>query len=269
MDIFVKPEDAGQRADKFIFKFLNKPPKSLVYKFIRKKRVKLNGARLSGGEILAPGDRLSFYVPVDPPPRRSPADGRFAIYQDENVLIINKPAGIESQTELNNMIEGFICNRLDRNTSGIIYAGKNYAALRALNEAAVEKIYLAVADGKIDRAGIICDNLIKDRYKNKVFSSPDGTGKRAVTEYKPLEVFGDKTLLQVRIKTGRTHQIRAGLAKIGFPLTGDAKYGGSQNYKRFFLHSYKIKFVTCGLKYLESAEFCAPPPIEWEEICKL
>jgi 23S rRNA pseudouridine955/2504/2580 synthase len=273
MDVFVKAEDAGQRADKFIFKFLNKPPKSLVYKFIRKKRIKLNGARLTGAEILKPDDRLSFYVPIKTPEIETPeknsvvTDKRIVIYQDENVLIINKPAGIESQTELNNITEGFICNRLDRNTSGIIYAGKNYRALRALNEAQTRKTYLAVAEGKIAGRGIICDNLKKDPYKNKVFSSPEG--KNAVTEYKSLKIFGGSTLLEVRIQTGRTHQIRAGLAKIGFPLAGDAKYGSAKKYKRFFLHSFKLKFVKCGLKYLEGMEFCAPPPIEWEEICKL
>jgi 23S rRNA pseudouridine955/2504/2580 synthase len=269
MDVFVKDEDAGQRADKFIFKFLNKPPKSLVYKFIRKKRIKLNGARLAGGEILKSGDKVSFYVPAGaaPNPERPRGAEQMIIYRDENVLIINKPAGIESQTELNNMIEGFICNRLDRNASGIIYAGKNYRALRALNDAVVEKTYLAVAEGKIASEGIIYDNLIKNWRQNKVFSSPEG--KRAITIYKPLKYFDNKTALEIRIKTGRTHQIRAGLAKIGFPLAGDAKYGGSQKYKRFFLHSYKLKFVKCGLKYLEGAEFCAPPPIEWEEICRL
>jgi 23S rRNA pseudouridine955/2504/2580 synthase len=265
-------------------KALNNPPKSLVYKFIRKKRIKLNGAKLTGSEILKAGDALSFYVPTpgltqSPQKNFSPiADSKafkdskdLIIYQDENVLIINKPAGMESQTELNNMIEGFICNRLDRNASGLIYAGKNYKALRALNEAVVQKKYLAVAEGAVKNEGVINDYLIKDPFKNKVFSSP--SGKNAVTVYKPIKyivgALNTNTLLEVEIKTGRTHQIRAGLSKIGFPLAGDAKYGSVQKNKNFFLHSHKLKFLKCDLKYLEGAEFYAPPPKELEEICKL
>ena len=296
--------DAGQRLDRFISKAAPSLPASLAQKYIRIKRIKVGGKGSARDYKLSFGDVVQMYVndeffddPCDENAYlkiTNPALG--IVYEDENILLINKPAGIlchsDESTQLDTIISRVqaylyqsgqwkpreensfapaLCNRIDRNTSGIVIAAKNASSLRVANEKIkhreIDKYYLAAVHGTPKAAAARLDGYIfKDAVKNQVYVSSKSTpgSKSAAMEYKVVASTGQLSLLECKLITGRTHQIRAQLADIGHPLLGDGKYGSGRQNKPFgekyqALCSYKLVFSFKSdadiLSYLDNKSF--------------
>lgn len=293
----ISENDAGQRVDKFILKTFPKLPKSLMFKEIRKKNIKVNKKRTDPSALLKQGDVIAFYLKDDVLEEKvkhydfTKASKQLdIIYEDENILLINKKVGMlchpngseyvdtliasvkrylyekgEWQPESSTTFTPSLANRIDRNTGGIVIAAKNAEALRVLNEKIknrdIEKYYLAVVHGKMDKeTDTLTAYLSKDTVKNKVtvYDSEKENAKKIVTKYTVLECKNGKSLLEIDLKTGRTHQIRAHMAHIGHPLLNDGKYGKEQGRYRQALYSYKLVFNmndTGMLAYLNGRAF--------------
>lgn len=330
----VQQNEAGQRLDKLLLKILNKAPKSFVYKMLRKKNITLNGKKADGSERLAVSDEIVFYLSDDTFNSFHEADSNAIsagemdfkldiIYEDRHIIIVNKPAGVLSQKASRDdisMVEYIIsyllkskqlskeqlasfkpaiCNRLDRNTSGLMLGGKSLAGLqemaRLLKSRALDKYYLCIVKGRIRKKKSIEGYLSKDTINNKVsiYSEQRPDSEYICTEYEPLryaeiafstvrdkkdsEHISSYTLLRVKLITGRSHQIRAHLADIGHPVIGDSKYGDSEinryfakkySLKHHLLHSYKIIFpeLTGEFAYLSGREFTAKEDEIFERI---
>ena len=293
-EIVINKNDASQRLDKFLMKFMPKLPSAMLYKSLRKNCVRVNGKHVKDGAYkLSAGDKLSLYFKdeffSDEAAAIKKSDIKLdIIYEDENILLINKPAGIVAHTDDRNtqdtLIDGVkaylyeksefdpsaehsfspaLCNRLDRNTQGIIIAAKNAAALRAVNEKIrerqIQKLYLCVADGKFEKkSDVLTSYLTRHEKIVSVSDTIFDNSKLIRTGYTVLAENETASLVEVELMTGRTHQIRAQLSAIGHPLSGDSKYGSKTagNYK---LCSYKLKFAFSPdggiLDYLAGREF--------------
>lgn len=313
----ITENEAGQRFDKYLSKLLRNAPKSFFYKMLRKKNITLNGRKATGNEKLAAGDQIRLFLSDETflkfsqqeQTSRATADLDI-IYEDSDVLLINKPAGMLSQpdaTEEPSLVEYLIghllqngslseealltfrpsvCNRLDKNTSGIIAAGKSLAGLQELSllfhDRTVHKDYLCVVKGQIKAGRHIRGYLRKNERLNKVTvsdRSSDPEAQMIETVYSPISSNGRMTLLKVRLITGRTHQIRAHLASEGHPLAGDTKYG-QQEFNRYFrdryhlkhqlLHAYLLTFpeLTGRLQALSEKCFQAELPSQFQHILK-
>ena len=296
--------DAGQRLDRFVQKNLPLLPAALAQKYIRLKRVKVNGKGAKRDTRLQAGDVLQLYINdefFDKPREENLFLSIFQphlniVYEDENLLLVDKRPGLvvhadetEKVNTLINHIQAYLyqkkewsprwenafapalCNRIDRNTGGIVIAAKNAETLRIINEKIrdheLEKSYLCVAVGRPKAAeGRIEGFLLKDEAKKLVtfHRRPVFGGKTAVTLYRTLESRGGLSLVECRLLTGRTHQIRVSMAELGCPLLGDGKYGnGAVNRKygetRQALYAYKLAFplpTDAGmLNYLRSRVF--------------
>lgn len=281
-EFVIQRNDSNQRVDKFLGKAVKGLPKSLMYKYIRLKRIKVNGKRCEISTILQEGDLLSLYINdeffsslKDPVTSFLQAPTALQIvYEDENILLIDKPPGLvvhednrQLADSLINRIKHYLykkgeycpdselsfapalCNRIDRNTGGIVVAAKNAESLRIINEKIqqreIQKYYLCLTEGMIvPQSAELHYYLQKDESTNKVSVSErhlDGY-KEIVTLYRVISSDGKHSLAEVELKTGRTHQIRAQMAYIGFPLVGDVKYGAKEKSKYHALYSYKVKF---------------------------
>lgn len=285
-EITIQKNDAGQRADRFLAKAYPNLKMSLVCKLMRKKRIKLNGAKAEPNTILKEGDVLRFYLSEELLSKSSPqSDFRDispeinVIYEDDNILLIDKPVGLvvhedndntsdtlinrvlsymyqkgEYDPESENSFAPALVNRIDRNTCGIVIAAKNAESLRILNQKVrdreVQKMYLCAVRGVPDpKSGTLTAYLKKLSDENRVVISdiPKPEFLTIKTKYRILESKGELSLIEVDLLTGRTHQIRAHFAHIGHALLGDGKYGENAFNKRFgaktqALCSYKLTF---------------------------
>lgn len=319
--IVVTDREAGQRLDRLLGKYLELAGKGFIYKMLRKKNITLNGKKCDGSERLSAGDEIKMFLAEETiekfskvrtqPVKRALLD---IIYEDEHVLLINKPAGMLSQkadkqeASLVEYVTGYlldtgavtledlktfrpgVCNRLDRNTSGLVVAGKSLAGLQGMAEVfkdrSIHKYYFCIVSGRVREAQTIEGFLLKDENRNQVkICEKGGPGMAPViTRYEPVRYLpsGDTgkkgyTLLRVTLITGRTHQIRAHLASLGHPLLGDPKYGdpkvNEEAKKRFgirrqMLHAFQVEFPPLKepLAYLSGMRFTAPVPEEFVRV---
>ncbi len=302
-EIVIVKEQSGQRLDKFLGKYLSQASMGFIYKMLRKKNIKLNDGKADGREKLVPGDRISLYFSEEtlltfhptsaPDPDVSLALAKKPLqilYEDDNILVLNKQRGLLSQKakpadiSLNELVAAYvgnsyegvqagICNRLDRNTSGIVVAGKTIPALQKMNELfrsrELEKYYLAVVYGRFQEEGEKVSYLKKDRKNNQVqvFSEPLEGAERIQTGFQVLKTEtwkgGPVTLLKVRLYTGKSHQIRGQCQAMGHPIVGDPKYAKKEpGVKGQMLHSYELRFppMDGDFQMLSERVFQAPPP---------
>ena len=303
-ELTIKANDAGQRLDRFIGKAVPLLPESLLQKYIRLKRIKVNGKGSKRDTRLVAGDLIQLYINDEffEKPREENSYLKVGtprldiVYEDENILLIDKKPGVLCHSagvwDYNTLIAHIqaymaqkgewnprdeasfvpaLCNRIDRNTGGIVIAAKNAPALRVLNDKIrdreIEKYYLCAVKGRPSPASGRLENyLFKDALSNQVYikKRPEPGAKTAVTEYRTLASKGGLSLVECHLLTGRTHQIRAQMAHAGWPLLGDGKYGSERFNKNFSekyqaLYSYKLFFsfpTDAGpLAYLRGKEF--------------
>lgn len=302
--ISVNKNDAGNRLDKFINKCFPNIPYSLLYKYIRKKRIKVNGKKEEISYRLKENDVLELYI-NDELLEKSNKSSDFKaasedieiLYEDDNIMIINKKAGLivhpdddikvdclvnriknylfkkgEFNPENENSFAPALVNRIDRNTSGIVIAAKNAESLRILNlkmkERELHKKYICILCGTLKKdTEILKAFLDKNSSENKVYISnkmKNKNYKTILTKYSVIDKSKKFTLAEIELLTGRTHQIRAHMAYLGYPLLGDGKYGVNKinremGYKYQALCAYKLKFDFKDkdniLGYLDGKEF--------------
>lgn len=275
----INKNDAGQRLDKFIAKSVPLLPQTLLYKYVRIKRIKVNGKRGENSTRLNVGDVVDMYI-NDEFFEKSPEKYDFLksskniniIYEDENIILCDKKVGLlchpddhEYVDTLINRIKRYLyekgeynpakessftpalVNRIDRNTGGIVITAKNAESLRILNQKMkdreLHKFYLCIVHGVLEqKSDTLSGYLVKDESKNKVSVSNKKTenSKEIRTKYNVLDTDGNLSLVEVELLTGRTHQIRAHFASIGHPLLGDGKYGTNAQNKKY---GYKKQFL--------------------------
>ncbi|MDD2190651.1 MAG: RluA family pseudouridine synthase [Eubacteriales bacterium] len=315
INITITENEENQRLDRFLKKYFKNAPLSYIYKLIRKD-VKVNGKRAAIETLLAVGDELIIYIAEDEAKsfqeKKSSihAKKQFRIaYEDENVIIVEKPFGLlvhgdktEKKNTLANQVIGYLIekgdyspgnektfvpspvNRLDRNTTGLVIFGKNNKALQSLNQMIrergyIRKYYLTIVHGELRKSLQLKDRMEKDERANKtlVTSLESDEGKIMETLAKPLKAERGYTLIEVELITGRTHQIRAHLAKAGYPVIGDVKYGVKGKNKKIekefhlttqLLHAYKLCFDggVKPLNYMKGMEVKADLPANFEAI---
>lgn len=279
-EVKISQNESGQRLDKYLLKYFQQASKSFLYKMLRKKNIKLNGKKAEGNEKLRLGDVVSIYFSDETFDKfrgetdscQYPTAKLDILYEDDHIVVLNKPSGILSQkakdsdTTLVEFFLGYlqqtkqwcpdeaftpgICNRLDRNTSGVVIAGKSLLGLQKMSELLrmrmVDKYYTTIVEGVMDKPAVIRGYLQKDENTNKVTIYEKMASERSYIEtaYEPLKNNGKFTLLRVKLITGKTHQIRSHLSSIGHPLMGDVKYGARkiQGEKHFYLHADKLVF---------------------------
>ena len=299
----IKKNDAGQRLDKFLTKAVKGLPTSLMYKFIRTKKIKVNRARTEQKYVLQEGDIVQLFIKdefFDSPERDDSALASIkpkltVVYEDENIILVNKRPGVlvheddegkdntlimhikaylyqkgEYDPENEQSFAPALCNRIDRNTGGIVIGAKNAEALRVMNEKIkndeISKFYYCAVHGKMPKkSDTLTGFLLKDSDKNqvKIFDMQVKGSKNIITKYKVVSEKNGNSLLEIELVTGRTHQIRAHLSYIGHPLLGDGKYGVNKDdrakgYKYQALYAYRLRFDfdddTGALGYLRGKE---------------
>lgn len=316
-EIKITENQAGQRFDKFLFKYFKEATSGFIYKMLRKKNIVLNGKKSDGKEKLNVGDSIKIFM-ADETISKFRGESKIEIvkpidldivYEDEDVLIINKPSGMLSQkaeasdVSINEYIISYlvstnqlteeqlktfkpgVCNRLDRNTSGLIIAGKSLKGLQTMSkmfkERTMDKYYLALVNGKIENKIKINGYLYKDEKTNKVtiYNKEHPNSQIIETEYEPV-FFNDRiTLLKVKLITGRTHQIRAHLSSVAHSIIGDYKYGNKKindiykkkyNIKDQMLHSRTTVFpqIEGDCSNLSCKEFTASLPNDFINVLK-
>ncbi|MBR4085284.1 MAG: RluA family pseudouridine synthase [Lachnospiraceae bacterium] len=332
-EIKIGPNHAGQRLDKFLHKYLPNAGSGILYKMLRKKNITLNGKKAEGKEILQINDKVQSYFSDETfakfsgkIPEKSEAEGKQAqkllsnnyeqafkspdmqgvtvLYEDEHVLILNKPVGVltqkakDSDISLNEWMIGYlldknvltsnelelfkpsVVNRLDRNTSGIVLCGislKGSQILsRLIKERIIGKFYRTICVGHVKEANVLKGSLKKNELTNVV--TVDGGGQVIETAYVPItSLKGNMTYLEVELITGKTHQIRAHLASIQHPLIGDTKYGNDKynqkvrkkyGLKNQLLHAYRMEFplIEGELSGLSERIIIAPLPEQFIRI---
>ena len=313
MKYIVSEKDGKRRIDKVVRKIRSGAPLSFIYKMFRKKDVKVNSKRVDINYIINPGDEIEIYITDEYLNKfkenkeiKITKNDLNIIYEDENIIVIDKPSGIlvsngDKEITMQMKVSSYLyqkgdidssnitnfnpspAHRLDRNTSGIIFFGKNEIALQELYKLflerdLIEKRYLALVSGITSISGTINKNLIKDDKTGIVKVTSSNLGKTAITKYVKKEEFKNKySLLDLELITGRTHQLRVHLSYIRHPIIGDSKYGDFKVNKEFekefglnsqFLHSYYFKFkqIDGYLSYLSNKEFTSKLPKKYNNI---
>ena len=310
--IVIGENEAGQRVDRFLRKYLGGAPLSAVYRIIRKD-LKVNGRRVREDRQLEMGDELTLYMSEEQlaasrkrvGPKASARRQFQVIYEDDQVLIVSKPKGLlvhgdakEKKNTLTNQVCGYLqekgefdpsaektfapapANRIDRNTSGLVIFGKTAPALRALTKLIrerdrIRKFYLAIACGQVSGEMVLTDRLSKDAGRNRVAVTDGDEGRASETRVRPVKTGRHFSLIEAELITGRTHQIRAHLAKAGHPLLGDSKYGDakaneiSRKYQvtSQLLHAWRLQFgpMDQPLQKLSGKMVEAPLPQQFEK----
>lgn len=311
----ISGNEKEQRLDRFLKKYLKNASLGYIYKLIRKD-VKINGKRGNIETMLSEGDEISLYIndeeleSLTKSKKHVKSKKQFNIaYEDENILIAEKPFGLlthgdstEKKNHLANQVISYLIekgdyvprvertfvpspvNRLDRNTTGLVLFGKNNKSLQTLNKMIrergyINKYYLTIVSGNLKNDLILRDKMEKDERKNMVKVLPEDyeDGKMMETIARPIKYSNGFTLVEVELVTGRTHQIRAHLARAGYPIIGDAKYGHSGVNRKIeadfelttqFLHAYRLSFVGAEepLEYLVGKSVIAELPQNLEMI---
>lgn len=330
----VSPNEAGQRFDKYLKKLLKNASDSFIYKMLRKKNIILNGKKADGKEKLCVDDEIKFFFAdetfekfsgksarksIDPAQyihAYQKLDALQIIYEDDNILIVDKPSGILSQKSrpedlsANEWLTGYllsrheitadslatfkpsVCNRLDRNTSGMVACGKTLAGSqylsRIIRDKTLEKYYYCLVAGGLTVDERVSGYLYKDTSQNKVTiyhqetDIPDSLRGDAVyidTAFRSIRTARNITLLEVQIFTGKTHQIRAHLSALGYPIIGDSKYGDAAVNQMYFkkgvrfqlLHAHKLIFPeTTEQQFSHTSGMIVecPPPAVFNELMK-
>lgn len=326
----ITEREAGQRFDKYLHKLLPNAGNGFLYKMLRKKNIVLNEKRADGSEKIVCGDVVDIYfaeetlqkfmgnekypLRTDPvtaltaaPETETLFSGVTVLYENEHILLVNKPAGLLTQKaekddlSLNEWLSGYLlkteqitaeemrtfrpsaCNRLDRNTSGIVLCAKSVPGAQMLSDAlkarSLHKFYRLYVKGILNEEQTIEGFLQKNKNNNivRIYADKKDGSSCIRTRYMPIRQEQDKTLLEVELITGKTHQIRAHLASIGHPLLGDYKYGDrdfNEQYRRRFgvkyqlLHAYRIVFppLTAPFEDISAKTFCAPVPEIFERV---
>lgn len=302
--------DSNQSLFKYIKKVLKNAPLSFVYKIFRKKDVKVNGKRENDKYVLKENDEILLYITDDQyleftKEKELTANdeiSQYIIYEDENIIVINKPRGMLVQGDgsrdksLDIMVNEYLmfkgktgnflsapCHRIDRNTSGLVVFAKSIEVTQSMTKLFKEhkelnKTYLTLVKGKTDPKGEVDVPLIKNEKLNKVFIGKEEEGaKPSKTLYETIFSNETVSLLKVKLLTGRSHQIRVHMAYIGHPVVGDSKYGDfafnkefqkQYNFENQFLHASELSFkkLEGSLKYLSGKTFTAPLPTDEEKI---
>ena len=309
----VSEKESGQTLEKYVRKVLKDAPLSFIYKLFRKKDIKVNGHWQKEKYVVSTSEEVSIYITdsqLEEFKKKVETKvvediSNWIVYEDDNILIINKPRGVlvqgdnSGEISLTEMVISYLTNkkeydpkldlgytpapthRLDRNTAGLVVFGKNLSAIREMvdilsNKEKVEKKYLTLVKGVTEISGEINAPLLKNSLNGRVSVSPNG--KEAITQYHQVRVINNEySLLEVKLLTGRTHQIRVHLASISHPVIGDQKYGDYSLNKEFenkfhfknqFLVAYYLKFksVDDKLAYLSNKSFKISLPIELDEL---
>lgn len=305
--------EAGQRLDKYLKKLLGQAPSGFLYKMLRKKNIVLNGKRAEGSEKVSAGDKVTLFLSEETIAKFSDAEEKTArleqkypvihldiLYEDKDSLFLNKPVGMLSQKarpddiSANEYLIGYllstgslkpgdlatfkpsVCNRLDRNASGILAAGKTLAGLQKLSEdfrsQSLEKYYTTLAVGEMRKPADVTGYLMKEEGSNRVtlYDKERAGAEKIHTAFRPLRQSSGFTLLEVRLFTGKTHQIRAQLSAMGHPVVGDAKYGDSAT-NRQFIQSHGLKSMLLHASRLvlpDQRTIEAPLPAQFARILR-
>lgn len=293
-EIKIGVNDAGQRLDRFLQKHYATLTKSMMYKAIRNKKIKVNRKRCTYDQKLQEGDSILLFLPYEFLETRQKAcpvnTGSIdVVYEDDDIVLVNKPVGLLSQSDekglqdtlvnriqyylyqkqeydpqIENSFAPAICHRLDKNTSGLILAAKNARALRLMNDAIachkVRKVYCAKIEGMPlwDTKEVLC-YIKKQETKALVAAEAKPGYKEARMHVKVLKRQKEYSIVQIFLETGRFHQIRAGMAYLGYPLCGDIKYGYKGSQKSYSLCAYHLEIGDVDLP-IANKEFTVPIP---------
>ena len=313
-EFIIQKEEAGQTVMKYLARLLPEASMGLLRKSMRKKNIVLNGKKIEGREKIAAGDSVKVWFSdetiekfrkkkEESPKRDYPDFEAWVLYEDENIVILNKPAGLLSQGDISGApslneallaaresggsVKPSICHRLDRNTSGLVVAGKTVRGLQEMNALikarALTKVYQALVYGKTPPSGILKGYLVKDHERNQVRYTPCAEPGALLieTHYETLVTTTAHgctfSLVRVRLVTGRSHQIRLHFSSIGHPLLGDRKYGSraslaaseALHIRRQLLHAASLTFpaLTDDFAYLSGKTFTAPLPADFALLC--
>ncbi|MBR1670016.1 MAG: RluA family pseudouridine synthase [Butyrivibrio sp.] len=319
-EIVIGDNEEGKKLDRFLTSYLKEASTGFIYKMLRKKNITLNDKKAKGTEVLKKGDSIKIFFSDETflkfRGEKGGAGKDFAgaisklgalpvIYEDSDIVLVNKPASVLSQKSsaddlsLNEWLLNYlydkkavtdksletyrpsVCNRLDRNTSGLVICAKSLKGARLMNslikERRIRKFYRTIVTGNIEDYAHLTGYLFKDEKKNVVHIKEEDPGDERYsyieTTYRKIEYYKDKdlSLLEVELITGKTHQIRAHLSSIDHPIIGDAKYGGDMSFglKYQLLHSYRVVFpadLPEGFEHLRGREFIAREPYEFLKI---